>query len=362
MSKFGSGLASRIIAAGLAILAPLCVAQAQTKYNPLTYSGPDRQAKLIAGAKKEGKVVFYSGIIVNQALQPLVDAFGKKYPFLKVSFWRANSEEILAKVIAETRGDNHIGDVIEGTGIGGPALAAGIVQPFTTPQLAAFPKKYRDPNHMWAPTRLSYFGTAYNTHLVPPKNIPKTYEALLDPRWKGKMAWSFGPETGTALFLTNLRIAWGDAKAMAYFKKLAKQHVVDYGATARALVDRVISGEFDLALGIYAHHPLISRALGAPVNTVLMNPVASAAGTVLIPKGVKDPNAAMLLVDFLLSKSGQEILAKSKYFPVRRDVPPLAQLSSIVPEKAGYQENFISPEAIYKYGESSTKIANEDFR
>lgn len=350
------------IAAAVGAITLLNAARAAPKINPLTYSGPDREAKLIAGAKREGKVVFYSGMIANQALQPIANAFQKKYPFVKLSFWRADSEDILAKLLAESRGDNHIGDVIEGTGVGEQAVKANLAQPFTTPTLKEFPKKYLDPDDMWAPTRLSYFGTAYNTHLVPPGHEPKTYEALLDPQWKGKMAWSFGPEVGTALFLTNLRIAWGESKAMAYFKKLAKQHVVNYGATARTVVDRVMAGEFSLGLGIYAHHPLISKAQGAPVDTVLMNPVASAAGTVLIAKDAPHPYAAMLLVEFLLSKDGQTILAKSKYFPARADVPPLPMLQRIVPEKAGFQENFISPVLLDRYTPSSNKIANEVFR
>jgi ABC-type Fe3+ transport system substrate-binding protein len=355
-------LACSLFCVGLSIVVAEAAPAPSGAINPLTYNGPDREQRLMDGARREGQVVLYSGMIENQALRPIAQAFETKYPFVKLSYWRADSEDIVAKIIAETRGRNHVGDVIEGTGIGEEAIAANLAQPFTTPQLNDFPARYRDPHHLWAPTRMSYFGTAYNTQLVPPDQIPKTYEALLDPKWKGKMAWSYGPAVGTALFITNLRIAWGEERAMDYFKKLAKQNVINYGATARTVVDQVMAGEYTLGLNIYAHHPLISKAKGAPVNTVLMNPAPSAAGTVLVPKDAPHPYAAMLLVDFLLSKDGQRIMAKSEYFPSRPDVPALPMLTPIIPSKAGVQENFISPDLFARYTDSSNKIADEVFR
>jgi uncharacterized SAM-dependent methyltransferase len=67
----------------------------------LTYVGADRAQKLLDGARAEGQVVLYATIIVNQALRPLAEAFQKKYPFVKMTFWRGDSEEILTK--ASTR-------------------------------------------------------------------------------------------------------------------------------------------------------------------------------------------------------------------------------------------------------------------
>ncbi len=89
-------------------------ASAQTSDSILTYKGPDREQKLIEGAKKEGAVVFYSGMIVNQALRPVAAAFQKKYPFINMTFWRGDSEDIVTKVSAEMRAHNPQGDVIEG--------------------------------------------------------------------------------------------------------------------------------------------------------------------------------------------------------------------------------------------------------
>ena len=261
---------SRIHPIAMVVAVVLCAhsASAQAPEDIFKYSGPDRQQKLIEGARKEGQVAFYSALIVNQALRPIAEKFGKKYPFIKMTHWRADSEDIAQKVSAEVRANNVVGDVLEGTGVGEQAVQAGLLVPYTTPAIVAFPEPYRDPSNMWTPTRLSYYSIAYNTRLVPENRVPKTFEDLLDPQWKGKIAWRIGSASGTPLFITNLRLAWGEEKARAYFDKLKEQKIVNFGAgSARTLVDRVVAGEYAIALNIFAHHPLISKAKGAPVNS-----------------------------------------------------------------------------------------------
>ena len=81
---------------------------------------PDRQQMILDGARKEGQVVLYSAAIVNQALRPLAEAFMKTYPFVKMTFWRGDTEEIVAKLLAEARAGNVVADVAEGTGVRRP--------------------------------------------------------------------------------------------------------------------------------------------------------------------------------------------------------------------------------------------------
>jgi len=328
----------------------------------LTYRGADREQAILDGARKEGQVVLYSSLIVNQATRPLSQAFMKKYPFIKMTFWRGDTEDIIARLSAEARANNIVADVIEGTGVGEAAVEAKLTQPYFTPMVAAMPDRYRDPRGHWASTRISYFSIAYNTRLVPAGQVPKSYDDLLDPRWRGKLAWRIGSTSGTPLFLTNIRLARGE-DATDYFRRLATQKIINFGSgSARTLVDRVIAGEFPIALNIFAHHPLISRAKGAPVNSQLMDPVPSTAGTVLIPRGVRHPNAALLLADFILSQEGQQILASAEYFPVRPDVPSNDMLASVIPAHAGVPEQFVGPDRLNRYTESSAKIFDEMFR
>jgi iron(III) transport system substrate-binding protein len=338
-------------------------AWSQTTDEILKYTGTDRDQKLLAGAKKEGQVVIYSAMIVNQALRPLVEGFMKKYPFLKATYWRADSEYLTTKIAAEVRANNVVADVLEGTGVGELVSEANLAQPYLTPMLEAYPQKYHDPDGLWTATRLSYYSIAYNTRLVAADKVPRTYEDLLDPQWRGKLAWRVGSSSGAPLFLTNLRLAWGEDKARAYFLKLREQKIVNFGAgSARTLVDRVIAGEYPIALQIFAHHPLISRAKGAPVNSRLLAPVATTAATMVIPKGLKHPHAAMLLVDYILSKEGQKILLDAEYFPAHPDVAPSDMLAPVVPAYANAQEQFVGPDLLNKYNESSERIYGELFR
>jgi ABC-type Fe3+ transport system substrate-binding protein len=329
----------------------------------LVSRAPNREQTILDGARKEGQVVLYSAAIVNQALRPLAEAFMKTYPFVKMTFWRGDTEEIIAKISAEERANNLVADVLEGTGVGELAVQAGLTQPYYSPMIEAMPERYRDPRGQWTSTRLSYFSVAYNTKLVPPDQVPKSYDDLLDPRWRGKLAWRVGTASGTPLFITTIRLARGEDKAAEYFHKLAAQKMINFGSgSARTLVDRVIAGEFPIAVNIFAHHPQISKAKGAPVESQLMDPVPSSAGTMVIPKGVRHPYAALLLADFILSKEGQQILAKADYFPSRSDVPPKDILASVIPARAHVPELFLSPDRLNQYTESSQKIFEELFQ
>jgi iron(III) transport system substrate-binding protein len=329
----------------------------------MLYKGADRDQRLLDGAKKEGELIIYSTLIVNQALRPIVDAFQKTYPFVKTSYWRATTEDIVQKSLAETRANNMVGDVLEGTGLGELAATANLGQSFYSPELDSYPEKYRDPHGVWAPTRLSYYSIAYNTKLVPDDQVPTSYEDLADPKWQGKLAWRVGTGTGVELFFTSLRQAWGEDKAMAYFRKLATQKIVNFASgSARTLVDRVIAGDYPIAINIYAHHALISEEKGAPVKPKLLDPVPSSTGTMVIPHGVPHPYAALLFTDFLLSKQGQSMMGGTEYFPVRPDVEAAAQLRAVVPSVAGVPENFIKPDDMQNMEASSEKIYEDMFR
>src|SRR3954451_12395837 len=151
-----------ITIAGFASLLGARSATALTNEEIFTYKGADREQKLIEGAKQEGQVVLYSGLIVNQMLRPLTTGFMKKYPFVKMTYWRADSEELLPKLSAEARANSTVADLFEGSGGGEIAVEAGLTLPFHAPVLADYPKMYLDPKRHLAPTRLSHFILAYN--------------------------------------------------------------------------------------------------------------------------------------------------------------------------------------------------------
>ena len=323
--------------------ASVAVAQgASPSDNPATYRGADREQRLVDGARKEAQVTVYSSMIVDQALRPLIDAFQTKYPFVKAQYVRDDPPQQLQKVMAESRAGRAVADVVESTGLEVPIRAADIDQPFWSPQIEAYDARLRDPDNYWAPTRISYLGACYNTNLVKPGEAPKSFADYLDPKWKGKIAWS-STVAGALLFITGVRNFMGEDKAFAYLQKLAQQDIVSIPSANRVVVDRVMAGEYSLCLDAFLHHPIISARKGAPVASLPLDPVLTVVSSVMLPNAPPHPYAAMLFIDYLLSLEGQQTLQRADYFPARSDVPASADLDQIVPRKIGLQENFISP-------------------
>lgn len=330
--------------------------------NVAQYSGPDRTQLLETGARREGKVVFYSGMIENQALRPIAEAFHRKYPFIAVESWRGDSRALMQKALTERRAGHVIGDVLESTGGAEALIRAGAVASFRSPATADYPAKYLDPNGFWAVSRLDYFGVAYNTRQVPAADAPRTYDDLLNPKWRGAIAWRADSEVGAPLFIAGIMRQFGKQRGEAYLQKLAAQRIVNYAGSARALVDRVGAGEYKLALEIYAHHPLISKAKGAPLDTVMLNPVPSAVSTIQLAKDPRHPNAAMLLIDFVLSRGGQEVLRKADYFSANPNVENNAMLRKIIPGLNGMQEIIFTPALMFDSRDEANALFNKYFR
>jgi iron(III) transport system substrate-binding protein len=346
----------------LAALARPVAAQAPDAAKIAMLSGPDRQRTIEEGARKEGTVVWYCSLTENTVLRPLVQAFEKKYPFVNVTYWRGGSAGIIQKVTAERLAGTPVADVVEGSGTAVPLINAGAVLPFASPHIADYQEIYRDPRHLWAATRFSYYGLGYNTKLVTKAEVPKTYEALLDPKWKGKMAWRVGDSTGAELFITAVRIAMGDAKAEPYLAALAKQNLIPYTSSARSLVNQIIAGEYPIGLNIFLHHPIYSALQGAPSASQPIEPVPSTVGTIQLVRGARHPYAAMLLIDFVLSPDGQNVMAKRDYLPGNSKVEPSQAQKAIIPRYNGTREEFITPEKMDDMRRSSAELFKKYFK
>jgi len=145
------------------------------------------------------------------------------------------------------------------------------------------------------------------------------------------------------LFITGVRNFMGEEKALAYLEQLAKQDIVSIASANRVVVDRVMAGEHALCLDAFLHHPIISARKGAPVAPLPLDPVLTVVSSVMLPKAPPHPYAAMLFIDYLLSKEGQARLQSADYFPAHPGVPASSDLDKIVPRKIGLKENYISP-------------------
>jgi ABC-type Fe3+ transport system substrate-binding protein len=357
-----SGRCAGLAAAAVAAALDCATAHALTVDEILNYKGPDRQKVLEIGARKEGTVVIYSGMIVNQLLRPLTEAFENKYPFIKTRYWRGDSNQIVVKVHAEMQANALVADLVEGSGMPSAIGGSKIVLPFYSPLLETLPKEHIAPDRTWAATRLRYIGLGYNTRLIAKDEAPKNYDDLLDPKWKGKMAWHAGSDASGALVtISSLLATWGTPKTDAYIAKLARQDITPLSVSNRQVVDQVILGEYRIGLGISAHHPVISAGRGAPSATVLFDPIPSLIDCIQVLKGTKHPHAAMLFVDFLLSLEAQRMVQAAEYFSSNPQVEPLPSLEAIVPKNLGIPALLLTSELLEELTPRSVELYKRHF-
>jgi ABC-type Fe3+ transport system substrate-binding protein len=321
---------------------------------------PDRQRVLEEGAKKEGKLLWYTTLIVNQALKPLKETFEKKYPFVKVEFHRADSEALAQRMIAEYQAKKYDVDILDGTSTIMMLKKAGYVQRYLSPQLRDYPAGLKDPQGYWAVPIVYFMTLGYNTKLVKPNEAPRSLNDLLDPKWKGKMVWSTSGGSGAPLFLGNTLITLGEEKGMAYLKRLAAQNIAKSTASARAVLDMVIADEYAIAINMFNYHAVISRSAGAPVDWQAIEPVPGPVKTLGLAKNPPHPHAAMLFIDFLLSKDGQKIFQEADYLPAHPDVP-----AKVADLKAGggrfTKVNYMGPELLFEKEEKWVELFQKLF-
>jgi iron(III) transport system substrate-binding protein len=348
------------LAAITCALSTMTATHARTIEEIARLSGPDRQTILEQGAHGEGQVLLYTSLVVQQAAEPIKAAFEAKYPFLKLDFFRANSSQLVQRVLAENRARANKSDVVVAGA--GPALAAtGFTQAFSSPVLAAYPKDHIGPDGSYAATRFSYQGIGFNTRLVPANEAPQTYQDLLDPKWRGKMVWSNSQDTGAPFFITELRQIMGEDKALAYLKQLGQQNIAVQSASLRSILDQVIAGEYAVGISMAMHHIAISKAKGAPVDGTMPDPVMARSESIVLLKNAPHPYAAMLLVDFILSEAGQKVFAESQYFPAHPGVPPLPEMQGFLPAKQGKTESIVDDAVLDRERERSTELFRQLF-
>ncbi len=316
-------------------------------------------AALYEAAKKEGQVVWYTTLIVNQAVRPMIEAFNRKYPGVEVKYARADSGPTAIKIINEARAGKPQSDVFDGIDTTPPLLQAGLAERFVPSEAGKYPPELKDPNGRWNALVVYFLTPAVNTSLVPKDEIPRKIEDFLKPRWKGAVAWSTVPASGSAVFVGSTLLSMGEEKGMALLRALARQELVNVDATNRAILDQVIFGQYAAALSIFNHHAVLSAKKGAPVEWLRVEPISAPTHAVGLVKNGPHPNAGKLLIDFLTSEEGQRVLSDVEYIPAMPSVP--AKTPEVKPQGGGFKAVVLSPATITRSLDNWVKIKKELF-
>jgi iron(III) transport system substrate-binding protein len=277
------------------------------------YAGGDRQAMLEAGARRERGLLLYT---TGTQIEPLIRGFERKYPFLRVTVQRDTQTDIARRAVQEYRAGVKTLDMFELSSQGLILIRdANILQPFRSPEAAAFDAGAVEPARHWVVVRESYTGIGFNTKTIPAARAPKSYDDLLLPEWRGRMAMS-GSVSTAGNFVATLVLTKGED----FVRRLAEQDIRVYPVSARALANLIIAGEVELSPTIYNSHVEASTARGAPIGWAAPGRVPVTDTAVALAREAPSPHAAMLMIDYLMSQEGQRIYTSLGYGSARRDI------------------------------------------
>jgi iron(III) transport system substrate-binding protein len=302
-------------AAILVLLALVCTPAAAQSVDELAlYNGADRTERLIAGAKKEGALNIYSSLITAD-MGALMKAFETKYG-VKATHWRGSSEDIRDRVTREYAAGRYDADIGETAGPDMEAMVREqVLQKFATPVAKELIPQASFPQGQWIATRLSVFAGAYNTNIIKRSDAPKTYQDLLNPRFKGKLAVE--AEDSNWFMATVLHM--GEAKGLKLFKDIVAANGMSVRKGHTLLANLVPTGEIPLALTAYSYRVEQLKNQGAPVEIVYLPPPVGLPTGVGLFRRTTHPHAALLFIDFMLT-DGQKILSEREAVPTNPKV------------------------------------------
>jgi iron(III) transport system substrate-binding protein len=262
---------------------------------------------LIAAAKKEGHVVYYTSTDLPVA-EKLAKAFEAKYPDIAVRVERTGAERVFQRIGQEYASNIHAVDVVNSSDAAHFIVwkREGVLAPFVPEDVAKFyPPEHRDIDGQFASFRVWLSIIAYNTSLVKAEEAPKSFADLLDPRWKGKIVKAHPGYSGTIMTATyqmQRDLGW------TYFEQLAKQNIMQVQSSADP-PKKLDLGERAVMADGNEYNIFQMREAGRPVE-----PVYASEGSPLIIgpngifKGSPNPNAAKLFQSFCHGRDAQQLI------------------------------------------------------
>ena len=320
-----------------------------------SFSPSERAAKLGEGAKREGALNFFSSETLD-LLEQYRNVFVKKYPFLKVDYWRGGGGKVTERVLLEHRAKKLEADVV---GIAFDDLVVaqqeGVLAPYESPERKSYADHFKDKRGFHTSTHLIPAVIAFNTRLVKAAEAPRDYPDLLLPRWKGELSIDTEPSRAVMGWL----LSWGEEKTRAYMRRLVANGVwVRRGHSLQTQL--LCAGETKVAVELYAYRVAqMMHEKKCPIDFVFTRPTPAASaqlwgGTA----AARHPHAAALFLDFILSEEGSRLVAATGRIPVRRGVKSLYEEVSNLEEK-GVPLVVISPEDGFKLRDKTNQLIED---
>ena len=286
--------------------------------------GPNRLQTLIEGAKKEGELTIYHSNVEDIPI--LTAAFTKKYG-IKVTSWRAGSEQVTQKVMAESQARRFKADLVDNNVLGVEALhREGLLQPANSPFSNDLIPQARPAHKSWVGTTVDIFVAGYNPQKIKPSELPMTYKDLLDPKWKDKLV----VEAEDYHWFATLKEELGQEQGTKLFKDIVATNGISVLKGHSKMAYFVVTGEVPLGLSLYHYKPMQMKAKGQAIDVHFIPPSIAHLRGIGLLKNAPNPHAAMLFYDFMISE-GQSIYASRFHYPTSTKVDnPLKNLKPII--------------------------------
>lgn len=284
------------------------------------------QSVNIDAAKKEGRVVVY-GSVVPQAMEDFNKGFESKYG-IKVDYWRADSTKVSERALSEWRAGKPGFDVVEGNrGVQLIMKSEGLFTKFVPPASEKFPAQVKEKDGLITPWRVLPISILYNTDMVKPADLPKSFDDLAQPKWNNKIVMPDPTRhTTTAQFLWNLR-KFKNENWLDLVRGLAKQNPVLVNSLA-PVTTSIIKGEAPVGITYVKY----VKQYKGPVHYVLMDKYLADPNYMSVSAKAPNPNAAKLYVDYACSAEGQKHIAQDGEFVFAPGVlPPIKDAEKVQP-------------------------------
>jgi iron(III) transport system substrate-binding protein len=285
-------------------------AQSKSVVDLANYRGADREEMLKTGAKKEGKLVWYTTLTAHR---DIANVFESKYPGIKVETYRTGSTDLLRRIMSEAQSGRNLADLIETTP---PTLMmmrdSKLLAPYYSPHLKNYPADSKEETAkdrvLWTTDRESIVGIGYNRNMMRAADVPKSFADLLKPENRAKVGVS-GDSTGVRMVGAMIK-----AKGEEYVKQLKALEITMHMISGGAMHELLAAGEMPMSISIFRNHVLVGQAKGAPTEWLPLDLAPTNAGGVALPAASNRPYAALLMADFLISPEGQKIFEEKFRF------------------------------------------------
>jgi iron(III) transport system substrate-binding protein len=260
--------------------------------------------ELYPKAKQEGNMIVYSVWDVEH-LRVITDAFMKRYPGIKATYWQGRNPEIVTRVLTEFQGGQASFDVVLSDNAPPVIRAAGGIMPYETVQ--------KDVLYLHDPTlptvSLQIQALAYNTRKLKPADLPKSWEEVANPKYKGMIALDDPMRAGPlSSMLSGLKTQWNDEGRFNNFLKGLKALNVPVHKSTSAMFRLVISGEYNICMPALLHDVMEETHKGTPISYVKTVPPVVFPRQAGIYAKSPHPNAAKLFAEWLISDEGQKTI------------------------------------------------------